>query len=74
MRNVSDIVRNQNPITLPPSATVREACRHMRGRRVGAVLVTEGDHRLVGIFRDVMPFTACWQRAEARQGQSWPRS
>jgi len=50
MRNISDIVRNQNPVTLPPNATVKEACRHMRDRRVGAVLVTEGDHRLLGIF------------------------
>ena len=50
MRKVSDIVRNQDPVTLPPSATVREACQSMRDRRVGAVLVTEGDRCLVGIF------------------------
>ena len=50
MRNMSDIVRNQSPVTLPPSATVREACRFMRDRRVGAVLVTEGENRLLGIF------------------------
>jgi len=50
MRNMLDIVRNQNPVTLPPSATVRDACRYMRDRRVGAVLVTEGDYRLLGIF------------------------
>ena len=50
MRKMGDIVRNQDPLTLPPSATVREACRYMRDRRVGAVLVTESEHRLVGIF------------------------
>lgn len=50
MRTMSDIVRKQHPVTLPPSATVKEACRCMRERRVGAVLVTEDDHRLVGIF------------------------
>jgi len=50
MRKMSDIVRNQDPVTLPPSATVREACRFMRDRRVGAVLVTKGDRRLLGIF------------------------
>jgi CBS domain-containing protein len=50
MRKMSDIVRNQNPVTLPPDATVQDACRHMRERYVGAVLVTEGDRRLVGIF------------------------
>ena len=50
MRKMSDIVRNQDPVTLTPSATVREACQRMRDRRVGAVLVTDGDRRLVGIF------------------------
>jgi CBS domain-containing protein len=47
---VSDIVKSQDPITLPPNTTVREACRCMRDRGVGAILVTEGDRRLVGIF------------------------
>ena len=50
MRKMSDIARNRDPIALPPNATVREACRHMRDRRIGAVLVTEGDRRLLGIF------------------------
>lgn len=50
MRKMSDIVRNQDPVTLPPNASAREACQRMRDRRVGAVLVTEGDCRLVGIF------------------------
>ena len=50
MRKMSEIVRNQDPLTLPPNATVREACQCMRDRRVGAVLVTEADGRLVGIF------------------------
>ena len=50
MRKMSDLVRNQDPVTLAPSATVSEACRCMRDRRVGAVLVTEGDQRLLGIF------------------------
>ena len=50
MRKMSDIVRNQDPLTLPPDATVGEACRCMRDRGVGAVLVMEGERRLVGIF------------------------
>jgi CBS domain-containing protein len=50
MRKMWDIVRHQEPLTLPPEATVREACRSMRDRRVGAVLVTEDDRRLTGIF------------------------
>jgi CBS domain-containing protein len=50
IRQISDIVRDQKPLTLTPDATVKHACECMRDRRVGAVLVTEGDHRLVGIF------------------------
>ena len=50
MRKVSDIVKNRDPVTFPPNATVRDACRSMREYRVGAVLVTEGSHRLMGIF------------------------
>lgn len=49
-RHMSDIVRDQNPLTLPPGTSVKDACDAMRKRRVGAVLVTEGDKRLVGIF------------------------
>jgi len=49
-RHASDIVSHQNPLTLPPTATVKQACECMRDRKVGAVLVTEGDRRLVGIF------------------------
>jgi len=50
MRHLSDIVRDQKPLTLPPSATVKEACQHMNDRHLGAVLVTEKHGRLVGIF------------------------
>ena len=49
MRTMSDLVRNQDPLMLPPSATVKEAAGRMRDRKVGAVLVAEGA-RLVGIF------------------------
>src|SRR3954453_15356704 len=50
MRNMSDLVRNQEPLTLSSTATVLDATRRMRERNVGAVLVTEQDRRLVGIF------------------------
>ncbi len=50
MRKMSDLVRDQQPLMLPPSASVMEAACHMRNRGVGAVLVTEGDAKLVGIF------------------------
>lgn len=50
MRHLSDVVRDQKPLTLPPSATVKEACQRMNDRHLGAVLVTEKHGRLVGIF------------------------
>jgi len=42
-------------ITVQPDCTVRDACRIMRDRRIGAVLVTDGEN-LQGIFteRDVL--------------------
>ena len=50
MRKMSNFVRDQNPLMLPPGVSVAQAARQMRDRGVGAVLVTEGDARLVGIF------------------------
>jgi CBS domain-containing protein len=50
MRQMSDIVRNQNPLMLRPTATVKHACQCMRERHVGAVLVTDAADRLFGIF------------------------
>lgn len=49
-RLVADITRGKTPLTLPASETVQEACRRMRQWRVGAVLVTDAPHHLVGIF------------------------
>ncbi|MBM3647614.1 MAG: CBS domain-containing protein [Alphaproteobacteria bacterium] len=49
-RQLSDMVHDKNPITLPETATVQAACARMRDRRVGAVLVTDKHSRLVGIF------------------------
>jgi CBS domain-containing protein len=49
-RHIADIISDQNPLMLPPTATVRLACQCMRDRRVGAVLVVEKDCQLVGIF------------------------
>jgi CBS domain-containing protein len=47
-----EIVREFDPVMLPPSMTVMMAARHMRSRNVSAVLVTEGDAELVGIFTE----------------------
>jgi CBS domain-containing protein len=74
MRKMSDIVRNQDPVTLPPNASVREACQRMRDRRVGAVLVTEGDCRLVGIFTGKTLSTVYWPRERAPLAPLWRRS
>ncbi len=49
-REMAEIIRNQQPLTLPTTATVQEACRQMHARKVGAVLVTKGNGELVGIF------------------------
>jgi len=49
-RQMSEIVRNQKPLMLPPDTTVQAACKHMHERRVGAVLVTDAKGHLVGIF------------------------
>jgi CBS domain-containing protein len=73
MRHMSDLVRNQDPLILPPTATVLEATRQMRERNVGAVLVTERDRRLVGIFtgRDAVNRVLSEDRRPTR---CWPRS
>jgi CBS domain-containing protein len=58
MRKMSDIVRDRNRLTLPADARVKEACRHIRDHRVGAIVVTEPDRGLVGIFTGATRFTA----------------
>ena len=49
-RHMSDIVHDQKPLTMTPAAAVKDACARMRERRVGAVLVTDDDRHLLGIF------------------------
>ncbi len=55
-RAMTDIIRNQKPVTLPPTASVQDACRAMHVNKVGAVLVTHPADTLAGIFtgRDVV--------------------
>lgn len=69
-RHIADIVHDQDPVTLPPTAAVQEACARMRDRRVGAVLVTARGRRLVGIFtgRDA----CCRVLAEGRDAAATP--
>lgn len=49
-RTVSFIVKDQEPLMLHPSDTVKHACECMYERRVGAVLVVDKNQRLQGIF------------------------
>lgn len=49
-RNVTELVRDQRPLTLPPDTPVHEAAAAMHARRVGAVLVVGPDDHLLGIF------------------------
>lgn len=49
-RTMGEIIRDQKPLTLPPAATVSQACAAMYARKVGAVLVVDGEHHLLGIF------------------------
>jgi CBS domain-containing protein len=47
---MGEIVRRQRPVTLPATATVQEAARLMRDRRIGAILVVAANGRLEGLF------------------------
>lgn len=49
-REMTEIIEHQQPLMLPSSTTVQEACRQMHNRRVGAVLVTNDRDQLMGIF------------------------
>ncbi len=49
-RNISFIVKDQNPLLLRPTDTVQTACQRMCERSVGAVLVTDAHAHLKGIF------------------------
>lgn len=50
MRQLSDIIFDQTPLTLPATAKVQFACQLMRDRRAGSVIVCDDAGRLVGIF------------------------
>ncbi len=50
-RIIPDVVRGQKLLQMAATATVREAARKMRTRRVGAVLITRNG-RLEGIFTE----------------------
>jgi CBS domain-containing protein len=49
-RSLAEIVLRQRPATLPIDATVLDAVRVMRDKRIGAIMVTGDEGRLVGLF------------------------
>ena len=49
-RRMAELVRDQRPVIFAPEAIVKDVCRRMRERGVGATLVVDGDGKLVGIF------------------------
>lgn len=70
MRRLSDIVLLQQPLTMPASANVQDACRKMAAWKVGSVLITDENGRLSGIFtgRDAVSRVL----AEGRDGTTTP--
>jgi CBS domain-containing protein len=59
-RRMDEIIRHQHPVTMPASASVREACGEMHKRKIGAILVTDAQGSLTGIFtgRDLVRIIA----------------
>ena len=59
-RRMDEIIRNQHPVTMPASASVKEACAEMDKQKIGAVLVTDAKGGLAGIFtgRDLVHLVA----------------
>jgi CBS domain-containing protein len=49
-RKLAYLVKDQKPLVLATHDTVLHACRCMRKRRAGSVLVTDDQQRLIGIF------------------------
>lgn len=49
-RQMAEIIRQQEPLTMTRDTSVQEACKRMHARKIGAVLVTDSKGRLVGIF------------------------
>lgn len=52
--SIAELVHYRSPVTLSSDATVQEACRVIRDQKVGCVLVTDSQNRLLGIFTVAM--------------------
>lgn len=53
---IKDVIRNREPYSISPSASVQEAAEFMAARNIGAVCVVDNVGKLLGVFseRDVM--------------------
>jgi CBS domain-containing protein len=67
-----DFMTSEDVLTIPADITLGEAARQMRGRNVGAAVVTEGE-RIVGIFteRDLLRAIADSRHPDHGQVQSY---
>jgi hypothetical protein len=65
-REMAEIIRNRKPLTLPATATVQEACRHMHNSQSGAVLVTKASANWWAFSPGVMR-CASWPRGRGAQ-------
>ncbi len=51
-RRIQEVLRHQHLLHLAPTVSVREAARRMSERHIAAVIVTEGEDKLDGIFTE----------------------
>lgn len=49
-REMTEIIRNRQPVCLRADANVRQACETMHKNRIGAILVIDEGGQLIGIF------------------------
>ena len=56
MMLIRDVIRNREPYSMKPSASVQDAAEFMASRNVGAVCVVDDGGKLLGVFseRDVV--------------------
>ena len=56
MMLIRDVIRNREPYSMKPSASVFEAAEFMAARKIGAVCVVDESGKLLGVFseRDVV--------------------
>jgi len=50
MRTVSDLVRNRRPVMLRADSSVQQACQLMHDQSVGAIMATDENDSIIGIF------------------------